>query len=170
MRTARLTIEPLAGTDVEDLMAVDDTPGVRAGVDPFGDRLPRDADGLRAHEEELVSRGGFYAVRDAATGAFVGVLQFEPRPGGERELGYRLDPGMWGRGYAGEAAEAMVRAGLAQGVGRVFAHALETNVGSIAVMRRAGLEYVGPWSYKGLPGVEYAVRRSCGARPASACA
>jgi RimJ/RimL family protein N-acetyltransferase len=53
----------------------------------------------------------------------------------------------------------MVRAGLEDGVPRVFAHALETNAGSIAVMQRAGLRYAGPWSYKGLAGVEYAVRR-----------
>jgi RimJ/RimL family protein N-acetyltransferase len=159
MRTARLTIEPLAGADVADLMAMDDTAEVRAGVDPFDDRLPRDAGGLRAHEEELVARGGFHAIREAATGAFVGVLQFEERGGGERELGYRLRPDMWGRGYASEAAEAMVRAGLEGGVPRVFAHALETNAGSIAVMRRAGLQLVGPWSYKGLAGVEYAIRR-----------
>ena len=159
MRTARLTITPLIASDVEELMAMDATAEVRAGVDPFGDRLPRDADGLRAHEEELVARGGFNSIREAATGVFVGALQFEERAGGERELGYRLHPGMWGRGYAGEAAEAIVRAGLDKGVPRVFAHALETNAASIAVMRRAGLEYVGPWSYKGLPGVEYALRR-----------
>jgi len=159
MRTVRLTIMPLAASDVEDVMAMDDTAEVRAGVDPFGDRLPGDAAGLRAHEEELVARGGFNAIRERASGAFVGVLQFEARPGGERELGYRLRPDMWGRGYAAEAAAAMVRAGLEDGVPRIFAHALETNAGSIAVMRRAGLEYVGPWSYKGLPGVEYALRR-----------
>jgi RimJ/RimL family protein N-acetyltransferase len=159
VQTARLAITPLALADVDDVMAMDGHAEVRAGVDPFGDRLPRDPDGLRAHEEELVHRGGFNAIRERASGAFVGVLQFEERAGGERELGYRLRPDQWGRGYAAEAASAMVRAGLADGVPRVFAHALETNAGSIAVMQRAGLRYVRPWSYKGLAGVEYAIRR-----------
>ena len=159
METARLAITPLALDDVDDVMAMDGHAEVRAGVDPFGDRLPADAAGLRAHEEELVARGGFRAIRERASGAFVGILQFEARTGGERELGYRLRPDQWGRGYATEAASAMVRAGLEDGVPRVFAHALVANAGSIAVMRRAGLEYVGPWSYKGLAGVEYAVRR-----------
>ena len=159
MQTARLVIAPLALADVDDVMAMDRHAEVRAGVDPFGDRLPADDAGLRAHEEELVHRGGFNAIRERGSGAFVGILQFEERAGGERELGYRLRPDQWGQGYATEAASAIVRAGLADGAPRVFAHALETNAGSIAVMRRAGLEYVGPWSYKGLAGVEYAVRR-----------
>jgi RimJ/RimL family protein N-acetyltransferase len=157
--TARLTIVPLAASDVEDLIAMDDLAEVRAGVDPFGDRLPADEPGLRAHEEELVARGGFHAIRERAAGVFVGLLQFEERAGGARELGYRLRPDMWGRGYASEAAAAMVAAGLEAGVPRVFAHALESNSGSIAVMRRAGLAYAGPWSYKGLAGVEYAATR-----------
>lgn len=138
---------------------MDDHAEVRAGVDPFGDLLPAEEAGLRAHEEVLVARGGFNAIRRRDTGAFVGVLQFEECAGGERELGYRLRPDRWGRGYAAEAATAMVNAGLEEGAPRVFAHALEANAGSIAVMRRAGLQYVGPWSYKGLAGVEYAVTR-----------
>ena len=159
MQTPRLTITPLALSDVDDVMAMDGFAEVRAGVDPLGNRLPADEQGLRAHEEELVARGGFNAIRERATGAFVGILQFEERPGGERELGYRLRPDMWGRGYASEAAQAVVSAGFAEGVTRVFAHALESNAGSIAVMRRAGLEYVGPGSYKGLAVVRYAATR-----------
>ncbi len=132
---------------------------MRAGGDPLGNRLPADERGLRQHEEELVARGGFNAIRERATGAFVGIVQFEERPGGERELGYRLRPDMWGRGYASEAAEAVVSDGFAAGVTRVFAHALESNAGSIAVMRRAGLECAGPGSYKGLAVVRYAATR-----------
>ncbi len=159
METERLRIAPLAAADVEGVMYVDGQEAVRVAVDPFGERLPADAAGLRAHAEGLVARGGFHAVRERVGGRFVGVLQFEERDGGQRELGYRLDPACWGLGYAAEAARAMTEAGLAGGAGRVFAHALDSNPASIRVMERAGLVFAAPWSYRGLPGVEYARER-----------
>ena len=45
------------------------------------------------------------------------------------------------------------------GYRRVFAHALRDHSASIRVMEKAGLRLARDWSYRGLPGVEYAAER-----------
>ena len=88
----------------------------------------------------------------------MGWFQFEEHDGrpAERELGYRLHPDTWGKGYATEGAAALLRDAFARpGIARVYAHSLLDNPGSIRVMEKIGMTYVGPWSYRGLPGAEY---------------
>jgi RimJ/RimL family protein N-acetyltransferase len=88
----------------------------------------------------------------------VGCFQFQEHHDHptERELGYRLHPDTWGKGYATEGAAALLRGAFARpGIERVYAHSLLDNPGSIAVMEKIGMTYAGPWSYRGLPGAEY---------------
>ena len=74
----------------------------------------------------------------------------------EVELGYRLRPDTWGQGFASEGAAALLADALSSpDVARVYAHALLSNGASIAVMKKIGMAYAAPWSYRGLPGAEY---------------
>ena len=158
VQTARLELRPIAEEHVGALADLDARPEVRAAIDPFGEHLPEDRAALRAYEGRLVGDPGFLAAIERRSGALVGWFQFQETDGrpGERELGYRLRPDAWGQGYATEGAAALLREAFAHpGIARVYAHSLLDNPASIRVMRKVGMTYAGPWSYRGLPGAEY---------------
>jgi RimJ/RimL family protein N-acetyltransferase len=160
LETERLRLRALTEDDLDDLVELDGEAEVRRWVDPFGSIIPADPQERRRYERErFLARPGFYGARERVGDTFVGWFQLEPsraRPD-EVELGYRLRRSVWGIGYATEGARALVAQALeAEGYRRVYAHALLENVGSIRVMEKIGLAYVGPWSHRGLPGVEYA--------------
>jgi RimJ/RimL family protein N-acetyltransferase len=158
VQTARLELRPVAEDDLEALAALDALPEIRASIDPFGEHVPQDAAALLAYERRLVGQPGFFAAVKRRSGAVLGWFQFEEPRGrpAERELGYRLRPDTWRKGYATEGAAALLRDAFSRpGITRVYAHSLLDNPGSIRVMEKIGMTYVGPWSYRGLPGAEY---------------
>ena len=156
--TARLELRPIAEEDLKALAALDALPEIRAAIDPFGEQIPQDPAAVLVYERRLVGHPGFLAAIERESGALVGCFQFQEHDEHptERELGYRLHPGAWGKGYATEGAAALLRGAFARpGIERVYAHSLLDNPGSIAVMQKIGMTYAGPWSYRGLPGAEY---------------
>jgi RimJ/RimL family protein N-acetyltransferase len=158
VQTARLELRPIAEDDVEALAALDALAEIRAAIDPFGENIPEDRASLLAYARRLVGHPGFLAAVERETGAVVGCFQFEEKAGrpAERELGYRLRPDTWGKGYAAEGAAALLRDAFSRpGITRVYAHSLLDNPGSIRVMEKIGMTYAGPWSYRGLAGAEY---------------
>jgi RimJ/RimL family protein N-acetyltransferase len=160
--TSRLELRPIAEGDVDALGALDALPEIRAAIDPFGEFVPEDAAALRAYARRLVAHPGFVAAVERETGLLVGCFQFEEPEGSpaERELGYRLHPDTWGKGYASEGAAALLRDAFSRpGIARVYGHSLLDNAGSIRVMQRIGMTYARPWAYKGLPGAEYEALR-----------
>jgi RimJ/RimL family protein N-acetyltransferase len=155
---ARMVLRPIAEEDVDALAALDALPEIRAAIDPFGEHVPEDPAALLAYARRLVGHPGFLAAVERETGALVGCFQFEEPDGRptERELGYRLHPDTWAKGYATEGAEGLLRDAFARpGITRVYGHSLLDNPGSIRVMEKIGMTYAGPWSYRGLPGAEY---------------
>jgi RimJ/RimL family protein N-acetyltransferase len=168
LETERLRLSPLTEADLDDLVELDGDPEVRRMVDPHGILIPVDPNDRRTFEwERIVMPGGFYGARERVGNAFVGWFQLEGAPDreDEAELGYRFRRNAWGLGYATEGARALVRHALeVLGYRRVFAHALTDNPASIRVLEKVGLTFVGPWSYRGLPGAEYAIERD-GPRP-----
>ncbi|MES2988311.1 MAG: GNAT family N-acetyltransferase [Pseudomonadota bacterium] len=71
-------------------------------------------------------------------GMGVGALKDEPH-----ELGYWITPDAWGRGYATEAAAAVLRAAKAAGVRRVTAGHFIDNPASGRVLRKLGFRPTG---------------------------
>lgn len=58
----------------------------------------------------------------------------------EGNIGYELDPRHWGRGYATEAARAILAVGFADlGLHRVWASCIADNVASARVMEKLGM-------------------------------
>jgi RimJ/RimL family protein N-acetyltransferase len=158
MQTARLLIRPIEEADLDALVKLDGGPAVRAAVDPFDEHIPDDADDRREYERRLIGHPGFRSAVDRESGEVLGWFQLQEAEGrpGELELGYRLDPSVWGRGLATEGAAALVAEALERSdIRRVFAHTLLSNTASIRVMEKIGMTYAGPWAYKGLPGAEY---------------
>jgi len=106
---------------------------------------------------------GFWAAMEKTSHAFLGWFHFCPAADDpeEIELGYRLQRLAWGKGYATEGAQALIRKGFLElGVPRVVAMALAANVASIRVMEKAGLTFEKRYWYKGtLEAVKYALDR-----------
>lgn len=109
----------------------------RAQSDALLDRL---RDGITANGY------GFSAVEIAATGECIGftgihAAEIEPLvPAGSIEIGWRLAPEFWGRGYVTEAAEAMLRFGFETwGFKEIISFAVWNNFRSTAVMERLGM-------------------------------
>lgn len=158
MQTARLELRPIAEEDLDALASLDALAEIRAAIDPFGEHVPEDPAALREYERRLVGHPGFLAAVERRTGTVLGWFQFQERQDlpAERELGYRLHPDTWGKGFATEGAAALLRDAFARpGITRIYAHSLLDNPGSIRVMQKIGMTYAGPWSYRGLPGAEY---------------
>lgn len=56
------------------------------------------------------------------------------------DMGFELHPDHWGRGYASEAAAAMVEMGFGDwGLERIHAHCISENAASARVLERAGM-------------------------------
>ena len=74
-----------------------------------------------------------------------GTVLFKPLPNGvgEVEVGWHLHPDAWGRGYATEAARAVIDRGFSAGVPEVYAVVRPGNEPSVAVCRRLGMEPLG---------------------------
>lgn len=89
---------------------------------------------------------GFAAAEIAATGeciGFVGITGTEDMdvlPGCMIEIGWRLAPEFWGKGYVTEAAEAWLGYGFETlGLDEIVSFAVAANRRSIAVMKRLGM-------------------------------
>jgi RimJ/RimL family protein N-acetyltransferase len=92
----------------------------------------------------LDERFGCWAI-EGPEGVPAGTVLFKPLPNGvgEIEVGWHLHPDSWGRGYATEAARAVIGRGFDAGVPEVYAVVRPGNEASIAVCRRLGMVPLG---------------------------
>ncbi len=129
LRTARLLMTPVAGSDMTDLWAIKSDPAVFAVM----------SGGVRDHAQaaqdladNVVAWGrygfGIWTLREA--GRFVGIAGLEHRADGRGvALRFALWPEAQGRGLAKEAAFAALRFGHERaGLGRIIGIARESNV------------------------------------------
>ncbi|QFZ16732.1 GNAT family N-acetyltransferase [Saccharothrix syringae] len=140
LETDRLTLRPFTWSDVDLLVWLLGEPRVMRYIED-GRPVPRE----RVEREVLpkvVGGTGWWAAHEKAAGAFVGWFELSPAGDGVAELGYRLHPDHWGRGYATEGASALVAAGFAAGLTRVVATAMAVNTASRRVLEKVGLRYV----------------------------
>lgn len=94
-----------------------------------------------------------------ATGDFIGTCGMEPfawegKP--EVELGYRLCLNFWGKGYAKEAATAILSYGRSDlKLARIMAYALPQNKASLRILNQLGFRYLGDFLHADLPHCVY---------------
>ena len=146
LTTDRLLLRQWRDDDLDAWAVMNDDPEVR---EFFPERLTRDqsAASLGWFRAELAERGwGWWAVEVAATGEFIGMAGIDPVDEGVPfhgvEAGWRLARGAWGRGYATEAARAVVGYGFeALAFPEILAIAAAGNARSHAVMRRIGMSH-----------------------------
>ena len=181
LTTQRLVIRQFTAADAGWLAALHGDPAVMRYIDdgrpvPAAVVAAETLPGFLRDYRDLPDGMGCFAATEQHGGAPVGWFGLRPpssagldrRASGTAELGYRLFPAAWGRGYATEGARAMVRqAFTALGVERVVATAMTVNIASRLVLEKAGLSLVRtffvPWP-EYLDGaehgdVEYAISR-----------
>jgi RimJ/RimL family protein N-acetyltransferase len=94
---------------------------------------------------ELDQRHGCWAIDPLDGGPPAGTVLLKPLPDGvgEVEVGWHLHPDSWGRGYATEAARAVVDRAFDDGLLEVYAVVRPGNGPSLAVCRRLGMQPLG---------------------------
>jgi RimJ/RimL family protein N-acetyltransferase len=146
VRTERLLLRPLAMSDADALLAYRGRDDVSRYV-PFE---PMSRDDIveriagRWARTELTDEGQSLTLgaQLAETGELAGdvVLFWHSREHADGELGYVFNPALAGRGYATEAAGAMLRLGFSElGLHRIVARIDERNEPSLRLARRLGM-------------------------------
>ena len=161
--TDHLRLWPLGDADAEALHHLFTDPDVRRHL--WDDQvIPREQtmEVIETSQRRFAERGfGLWGVhsRDAeALIGFCGYWFFRDPP--ELELLYGIAPAQWGRGYATEAARALVRYGFEQlQLDTVRGSADAPNVASVRVLEKAGLQFEKRLTVGGRDTVFYHLRR-----------
>ena len=157
--TERLVLRPPHEDDIPELVALANNRHVAEMLarmpHPYGDAEARAY--LRA--SAVRESGVGYAVTLAATGAFIGGASLNPAPDG-LELGYWIGEPHWGRGYATEAAHALVDIAFrATDIERLHVSCRVLNAASRRVIHKCGFQYVGQGMIDSLAAGRVAVER-----------
>jgi RimJ/RimL family protein N-acetyltransferase len=143
--TARLRLRPWQEADVAGFAEMSADPAVMEFLRPFPDRAACDAWVERARQHWRRHGFGQWVVELPGTAPFLGVVglahvayaaPFTPAV----EIAWRLARAYWGRGYAGEAAQAALACGFAElGLAEIVAITVPQNRRSRRVMERLGM-------------------------------
>ncbi|HEX3456710.1 MAG TPA: GNAT family N-acetyltransferase [Candidatus Baltobacteraceae bacterium] len=159
LETPRLILRRWRPDDVEEAAKIFAKPEVMDGNIPGGtwtaERTARIVERMRELDNEMGF--GFYPIILRETGAIIGHCGLGPlEKSGEIEVAYILDSPHWKKGYASEAARAVVQRGFQDaGLDRIVAVAFPHNERSFGVMRRIGMTLVGPASHFGSTVIKY---------------
>src|SRR5258708_6674139 len=152
--TERLMLREFRAADIAPLYRLDSDPRVMRfiGDGSVATRASVAGAVARAAKYYRTYPGlGVWPAEERATGAFVGwfCLKYVPKTV-EVEVGYRLSPGAWGRGYATDGARALLRHGFAElGLARIIGLTHPDNLASQRVLAKAGLRDAGWGRYYG---------------------
>lgn len=161
--TTRLVIRPRALADTESCLTLDREPEVTRFVDgPWDDPV--------AHRKFIETRTlgpyppglGYWTVLERGH-RFIGWVLLIPLDarGPEVEIGWRLRPSNWGKGYSTEAAVPLVRHGLdSLGLPEIVADIDILNAASRRVAEKIGLHLRGERQHHGRKTVRYALARN----------
>lgn len=143
LRTERLTLRPVTVHDHTALLAHWTDPVVRRFLFD-GEVLPPDEVlSVIAESESTFADGGYgiWAIQAAqAAGELAGTAGLRPLEDLGIELVYSLAPPAWGKGYATEAAGAVLDYALGPlGLPEVLAEIDQGNAASVAVIERLGM-------------------------------
>ena len=167
IETERLLLRAWRDDDFDELARLNADPRVVRYLTPGGRAMSREETEAQLEHFRRHWRDhgfGIWAAEERATGRLVGRigLSYHRLWPDEPELGWKLDPAVWGRGYATEGGAA----GLAYAfetlrVPRVVSIIHPENDPSIRVAERLGFSVDGtlPWSEAGIDLLRFAVER-----------
>lgn len=157
LRTSRLLLRRWREADRESFAAMNADLRVAEYLPEPLDRAASDAL-LDRIEAGFDAYGfGLWAVEVGGTGELAGftglsVPLFEAPWQPSVEVGWRLGPAFWGRGYATEAARAAIADGFSRcGLREIVSFTAATNMRSVRVMERLGMRPDGVFEHPRLP-------------------
>jgi RimJ/RimL family protein N-acetyltransferase len=106
-----------------------------------------------AEDLRLAAPAGRWAIERTVDGHVIGGAVLLPLPPGDEdmEIGWQLNPDVWGDGYARETTFAVAARAFSHGVGELFAVVRPENTRAAASVRENGMHWVGETSkYFGL--------------------
>jgi ribosomal-protein-alanine N-acetyltransferase len=148
LRTARLLLRSLEPGDVPALVRLTGAREIAA----MTTRIPhpyREQDALdflaQAHQEFADGRSISFGITILPVGELCGGVRLDLTPDHRRaELGYWIGVPFWSRGYATEAATAVVAFGFdTLGLHKIYAHHFGGNAGSKRVLEKIGMRHEG---------------------------
>jgi RimJ/RimL family protein N-acetyltransferase len=147
--TPRLVLRPWTEADAPAALAVFGDEAVTRWLSPAMSRVPS------ADEMASVISGwlaapppppaGRWAVTTADDGRLLGGVALLPLPPerSDLEIGWQLDPAVWGQGYAAEAGHAVAHHAFQAGAEELFAVVRPRNERGARTARSIGMEWVG---------------------------
>jgi RimJ/RimL family protein N-acetyltransferase len=150
LETERLVLRQFTADDAENLFELDSDPEVMRYLSG-GEPTPREMIEQKILPRFLASYERFpgygtWAAVLISTGEFLGWFGFQPASEDSPDnvsLGYRLRRSAWGKGYATEGSQALIRKGFTElGAARVYATTYEDNLASRRVMEKVGMKLV----------------------------
>ena len=151
LTTERLRIRDWTVDDADAALATYGVAEVTGWLTPETDRIG-DRQAMRSvlqawveAQANLQPPRGRWAIERLADAAVVGGLAIRLLPPRlvDLEISFQLRPEEWGKGYAVEAAGALIRWAFTQDIGELYAVAIPGNTRAIATCERLGMQWVG---------------------------
>lgn len=158
LETQRLELRSATPEDAPHLLAIWSNPDVLRHLPPMARMTSLDEAKLRVERRRKLEAERGYApliVCEKDTGEKIGSggLQAVGGQGPDAELAYAFLPSAWGKGYATEAALAILDFGFnTRKLEEILAFVIPGNDASCRVLEKAGMKYAGMASYPGLDG------------------
>jgi len=165
LETERLKLEPFNDSHYEGLRVMDNDPGVMRYINKGMVKTPEETWETIRRVQTRWQKYGFswWAIREKSSGAIVGAACLQHLAnveGAPLEIGWRLVPEQNGKGYATEAAKAIIDLASEQiGSTYLVAVADPENMPSQRVMQRLGMTYKAIEQHYDVPCVVYELRQ-----------
>ena len=149
--TTRLTLRDWSTDDAPAALAIYGSPEVAHWLTPVIGRIT-DVGEMRSVLERwqqeqpgLLPPQGRWAIHRNDDGAVVGGvgIRLLPPSAEDLELSWQLNPDEWGKGYATEAARALITWAFTQDIDELFAVARPSNARALATVKRLDMQWVG---------------------------
>ena len=155
LHTARLRLEPVADHHYAGIRLLNSDPEVMRYIGPGIAETEEGTLAMMARVKDRWAVFGYswWCVIETGSDELVGmacVQHLERDASQPHEIGWRLRPAYWGKGYASEAAAEIVRFAFAQiKVPVLYAIAHPENLASQRVMQKLGMQHVGIRTFYG---------------------
>ena len=165
LESARLRFEPMQDAHYDGLRLLNSDPAVMR----FISGQPETAEETRAAIARVAARWqmlgySWWSLIERDSGELIGagcIQHLEQNTTNPHEIGWRLRPDRWGRGYAIEAAERMARFAFADLDAPLLCAICDpANTPSRRVMDKLGMMYRGEEVWHGEPAATYALARA----------